>query len=95
MRAAAYSHADGGPVLSPELEMWQQIQTYGAQAVYGRPMGAGEIRHINKAREVYGLYIDRQNAENWSAWAKQNRYGNRVLTDAMKAARDYGWLTNE
>lgn len=68
MIAEAYAYADGGGGLPKELRLAQYIDRFGAQAVLGRLMGAGEIRRIDMAERIIRIYQSRKQAANWKEW---------------------------
>ena len=89
IRAAAYAYADGGPI-PRELILLHNIEKYGAQAVLGRTLGAGEIRRMNVAENIVRAYQSRKQSDNWATWAEVNPELNRILEDAMLAEREDG-----
>lgn len=64
------------------------MDRFGAQAVYGRNLGAGEIRRMITAENTIQAYRDRERAENWAQWAHDNRAAAGLLARAAKAAAD-------
>ena len=50
------------------MRLARYIDRFGAQAVLGRVMGAGEIRRIEMAERVIQIYQSRKQAENWKEW---------------------------
>ena len=69
--AAAYAYADGGPI-SNELLLLQYSDRFGAQAVIGSPVGAGELKRMIAAENVISAYQERARNKNWATWAKEN-----------------------
>jgi len=89
--AAAYAYADGGQ-MPAELRLLHEIDRFGAQAVFGRPLGAGEMRRMMIAETIVNLYHARAAAENWAAWETANPELAALLNAALKAAIDEGLL---
>jgi len=61
--------------LPEDIEAGRLIERFGVQAVYGRPLGYGEMRRISIAEGIVQAYRsrdnyhDKDNSENWSEWA--------------------------
>jgi len=61
--------------LPEDIEAGRLIERFGVQAVYGRPLGYGEMRRINLSESIVQAYRSRDNyrdkdgAENWSEWS--------------------------
>ena len=61
--------------LPEDIEAGRLIERFGVQAVYGRPLGYGEMRRISIAESIArdyqhrSNYRDKNGAENWSEWA--------------------------
>jgi hypothetical protein len=78
-----------------EIELGQYLEAYGAQAVMGRVMGAGELRRITVARNVINAYRSREgyrDAEgnvNWAAWAESHKELARILNMAAQTAEEF------
>ena len=89
--AAAYAYADGGQ-MPAELRLLHEIDRFGAQAVFGRPLGAGEMRRMMIAETIVNLYRARAAAENWAAWETANPELAALLNAALKAAIDEGLI---
>jgi len=89
--AAAYACADGGQ-MPAELRLLREIDRFGAQAVFGRPLGAGEMRRMMIAETIVNLYHARAAAENWAAWETANPGLAALLNAALKAAIDEGLI---
>ena len=49
------------------------IQQYGAPAVLGRLLYAGEIYRMNAAMNVYNARIAKDSAENWAEWSQKHK----------------------
>jgi hypothetical protein len=85
--ALAYLFADGDGPEPRELDALRAIRTFGAQAVWGRPVGVGEIRRMTFAERIVGAYRSRdKHPDGWAAWAAANPILNRLLNAAMLAA---------
>lgn len=83
--AAAYAYADGGPI-SNELLLLQYSDRFGAQAVIGSPVGAGELKRMIAAENVVSAYQERARAKEkpgWAIWAKENPNKARLLEIAL------------
>ena len=64
------------------------IDRFGAQAVLGRVMGAGEINRIFMAERVIRAYKSMKSASNAVEWATSNPEDSKLMDYAMR-------LTNE
>ena len=90
--AAAYAYADGGHPAPPELRLLREIDRFGAQAVFGRPLAAREMRQMMVAEGIVHAYRARATAENWAAWEMASPELAALLNAALKAAIDEGLL---
>ena len=88
--AAAYAYADGGQ-MSPEIRLLRSVDRFGAQAVFGRMLGAKEIRQMLVADAIVNAYHARVANENWVAWEIDNPRLAALLNAAMKLAIDEGF----
>ena len=94
MIAAAYNYAEGGGELPREIELGQYLETYGAQAVTGRVMGAGELRRITVAKKIVAAYRSREGYrdtsgnENWAEWSKAHPDQAHILNMAAITAEE-------
>lgn len=93
--AAALRYVEGDGPIPHELELLGHIQTYGVEAVMGRPvLGAVEIRRMTAAHNVEVSYAsrkayrDQDGKENWVEWARAYPQASRILVAAERA--DYG-----
>ena len=86
MTAAAYRYAEGGGVTPREIELGRMINRFGAQAVFGRAMGAAEIRRIEISERIVRLYIEREKSDNWAAWVMNNPGDAELLSMAAELA---------
>jgi hypothetical protein len=91
MIALVYQYvSEGGENVPGDLQLAWAIKKYGTESVYGRPLGAGEIRRINMAENIYDSYLEREHSENWVTWAREHQEKARLLDWAAKVTRDYG-----
>lgn len=86
--AAAWRHAEEGEPAPPEYVALQYIDRFGAAAVYGRTLGAGELRRMVLVENVIKAHQGRERAENWAKWAQENPQASELLARAAKAAND-------
>jgi hypothetical protein len=90
--AAAYASADGG-LPSKELALYEYLTNYGgAMNVLGRPLGIGEIRRMNLARNIVHWYAERNGAANVVEWATSNPQAADVLNTAHHYAVELGFI---
>ena len=54
--------------------------------MYGRTPGAGELRRLTIAERVFRAYYERQRAEDWVKWARENPQDAKLLAEAARAA---------
>jgi len=90
--AAAYAYADGGHPAPPELRLLREIDRFGAQAVFGRPLAAREMRQMMVAEGIVHAYRARAAAENWAAWEMASPELAALLNAALKTAIDEGLI---
>jgi hypothetical protein len=74
-----------GEAQSPELELLAAVDRFGAQAVFGRPLGVGEIKRMRMAEDVVKAYASRAKAGDWVAWADGNPRDAALLAWAYRA----------
>jgi len=74
--------------MPPELRLLSAIDRFGALAVLGRSLGAGEIKRMRLAENVVAAYQSRANSTNWAVWAKENPEMNHLLLTAMELLND-------
>jgi hypothetical protein len=90
VKAAAYASADGG-LPSKELALYEHLTNYGgAMNVLGRPLGIGEIRRMNVARNIVHWYEDRNRSTNIVEWTNSNMAAAELLNDAHRLAVEAG-----
>lgn len=89
--AAAYAYADGGQ-MPPEIRLLHAVDRFGAQAVFGRTLGAGEIRRMMVAENIVNCFRARTASSNWAAWETENKAEAKLLQVALKAAIDEGLI---
>lgn len=93
--ASAYIYADGGRNDPPKYVMLSNsVSAYGAQAVFGRPLGNWEVRMMNIASNVTSAYKAKQRAENQAEWAKENPGRENTIALALEAALKQGYNPN-
>ena len=90
--AAAYACAGGGHPAPPELRLLHEIDRFGAQAVFGRPLAAREMRQMMVAEGIVHAYHAHAAAENWAAWETANPELAALLNAALKSAIDEGLI---
>ena len=71
-----------------ELRLLSQIDRFGALAVLGRSLGAGEINRMRQAENVVLAYQSRAQSANWATWAKDNPEMSSLLITAMELLND-------
>ena len=86
MKAAAYLFAAGDGPKPDELILADYIDRFGAQAVMGRTLGAGEIRSITTVERICRAYARRQVAEDWVKWQNDNPGDAAILGEAERLA---------
>jgi hypothetical protein len=69
-----------------ELELMNYVTRFGAQAVVGRTLGAGELRRMVATENVVNAYKARKASSNWAEWAAANPGASRLLNAAMREA---------
>lgn len=72
MIASAYEYVTDTGGMPHEIELARYVDRFGVEAVFGRVMGAGEIRRIMTAEAVIGAYKSRQKSENWAGWVVEH-----------------------
>ena len=86
MIANAYKYAEGVGGIPREIELGAIVDRFGAQAVFGRAIGAGEIRRIAMSERIVRAYREREQAENWAAWVVNNPQDAELLSIAAELA---------
>ncbi len=82
--AAAYRYARGETDPPAEIITLGYIDRFGAQAIYGRPLGYGEMRRMIVAENVVKWHKERSVAENWAAWANENHDKAALLAECER-----------
>lgn len=85
----AYAYALGDAPRPFELDLHDKVSKYGAEAVFGRPLTARDMRDMDtaeKAAYIIRMYHEREMSENWAEWAQRHSAINEVL---MKLHEDY------
>jgi hypothetical protein len=93
---AVYRHlADGGP--KPDwLQASDYIDAFGAQSVFGRPLGMAEMnlliasRNMRVAFDSREHYRDKNGAVNWAEWGGRNPDLHKLLAWAEIEAEKEG-----
>lgn len=84
MIADAYYFATGEGDKPREIKLFENIQTYGIQAILGRPMYYHEIQRCNVANAVYNVKMKSLDTENWAKWAEKHQAEVNVLANTEK-----------
>jgi hypothetical protein len=85
--ARAYLYAEGDGPEPKELDALRAIGVFGAEAVWGRPIGVGEMRRMMAADAIVRAHMGRaKHKEGWAAWAAANPEQNALLNAAMMLA---------
>jgi len=58
--------------------------------VYGRVLGAGEIKRMIATENIIRWYNERAASDNWATWNKSNPEKAHALDQAARIARDDG-----
>ena len=82
--AEAYAWANGDGPQPEELILLGYIDRFGAQSVLGRVLSAKEIRGMILAENVVRAYRERQSAQDWVTWARDNDAKANLLNEAME-----------
>jgi hypothetical protein len=61
------------------------VQEFGAPAVFGRPLGVGELRRMTRLRDLAALFRGYVNAPNKSQWIEAHPTLYPVVVAAMQA----------
>lgn len=90
--AAAYLYAERRGPMPPDLQLANAVSRYGVQAIFGRVLGAGELRRMLACENIVRAYQERQKHPNWAEWARDNPDESRILNQLAKATAeiDYG-----
>ncbi len=70
--SSAYAFAEGDAPIPDEVVLARNVEHYGAQAVFGRPLSFHEIRMMTMAENVVNAHQARRKSENWAEWAEKN-----------------------
>ena len=70
------------------MVLLRYIDRFGAQAVLGRTLGAGEMRRMAAAERIVNAYQSRKKADSWAEWAEMFPELNAILEDAILAGND-------
>ena len=66
-----------------ELVLLRYVDRFGADAVFGRTPGAGELRSMVISENVVNAYNSRAKAEDWAKWADENPELSKLLIMAV------------
>lgn len=86
-KAYAFAEAPEDHNPPPEYILLQQVDRFGAQAIYGRALGYGELRRMTTAETIIKSYNERKAASSWAEWAEANKGRAELLQIAMLAAQ--------
>lgn len=79
----AYAYIAEGDPPPMELEAVRLVGKFGSQAVYGRQLGACEMRCMEIAETVVNAFQQKTApGGNWAKWAADNPGLNRLLDEA-------------
>lgn len=92
MIALAYIYAEGDceGAPPPDLQLLYAINRFGAQAVFGRTLGAKEIKRMNASENIVNWFRERSKSQNWATWSKEHPEQARALETAARIAGEYG-----
>ncbi len=88
--AQVYQYCAKKGRLPIELETAWKVDEYGADAVFGRRLGVGEMRRMSAAKRVYVAYHNRENyrdkdgKKNFAEWAGKYPYDAELLNKAVR-----------
>ncbi|KKM05247.1 hypothetical protein LCGC14_1756010 [marine sediment metagenome] len=94
----AYAYANGDAPMPAEIELGNAVNRYGGMAVYGRTIGALEMRSIAIAEKVVNAFHARQgntalgDQSNWATWSETNQGLADLLGLALREALDLGLI---
>ena len=98
----AYAYAEGDAPMPGEIELGHAVDRYGGMAVYGRTIGAGEMRSISMAEGVVNTYKMRESAvldedldKDLADWSAENKGFADLLGLALREAIDLGLIDGE
>ena len=92
----AYAYAAGDAPMPGEIELGNAVDRYGGMAVYGRTIGAGEMRAISLAEGIVNAFNTRdQSPEDLADWSKDNKGLADLLGLALREAIDLGLIDGE
>ena len=94
----AYAYAEGDAPMPGEIELGQAVNRYGGMAVYGRTIGAGEMKAIELAESVVNAYKIRESEipdGNLAEWSAENKGLADLLGFALRETIDLGLIDGE
>ena len=68
------------------------IDRFGAQAVFGRPLGVDEITSMRVVENIILSVKARERASDYAKWVTDNPEAQELISDARKYAKDEGLL---
>lgn len=78
---------DPGQAEQPdELKLYNAVQTYGAQAVFGRVLSGGEVKRMNFSRLFLDNYAQMKKSTNYAEWVASNPAWAKVFGVAAELA---------
>ena len=80
--ARTYAYIAEGEPPPIELEAVRLVDKFGAVSVYGRQLGACEMRCMEIAETIVDAYQKKTASESWAKWARENPALNRLLDEA-------------
>ena len=80
--------------MPPEIELGNAVDRYGGMTVYGRAIGAFEMRRISMSENIVALYNARE-GNDWVEWGNENEASANLLGLALRAALDMGLMNAE
>ena len=89
---AAYAYAAGELPMPPDVELANAVDRFGGMAVFGRTIGALEMRRISLSENIGNAYQAREKADDWAEWSAGNQGAADLLGLALRAALDLGLI---
>jgi hypothetical protein len=63
------------------------IDRYGAQSIYGRVLGVGEVRRMQLAARVVNVYLGLHASADWGKWQEQYPNDMAFLQHVMRISK--------
>lgn len=86
----AYAYAVEGAPVPTEIELGRAVDRYGGMAVFGRTIGACEMRSIGLAESIVNAVREREKSEDWTVWDEDNPKMADLLGLALREAIELG-----